>query len=855
MSSWFTKIILTPLALLALLVTMSSAAAAAPAPTTLQVELGVDIDYVDPALSYYVPTWAIEYATCAKLLNYPDRGAPQGALLEPEVAQGMPAVSADGRTYTFHLRDDYFFSPPSGERVTAAHFKWAIDRALNRQMNSPAQAFFSDIVGAADVIAGTTNSVSGVVADGDTLAITLVRPSGDFLSRLAMPFACPLPLTVPVDPDGIDAPVPSAGPYYIAEWERSRAVVLKQNPSYQGARPHQFDEIRYGIGLPLETIKQHIDQGAADWGDIPPTAHAELETRFGPCAPTASPTSQRYLCYPSSTVLYLAMNHDRPLFGSGGPLGNVALKQAVNYAIDRTALIEQRGVNGGRPTDQLLPFGFPGFRDLDIYPSGPDLARARSLAGCTGATADTCPPRQGVFYCSNRAPAPQQCQIVQTNLRQIGLELEIKLFPRAVQFELAGRRGEPFDLTLEGWHSDYLDPQDFLFLLDGTKIRPANNVNFAYFNDPVFNERIAAANAVTGDARAAAFADLDGDLMRDAAPWAPYAVPNDRYYFSDRVGCQVYSPAYTIDLAALCIMGTAVSIDDVQVHEGDTGTRTASFSVTLARAATEDYPLSVDFATSDGTADGSDYEGATGTLTFAPGELTKTVDVRVTGDTADEPDETFVVRLSNATKGTIVRSAGTGTIMDDDATPTPPPPPPPPDTQAPTDPGLSSPSHRVGAPSFDRTVDVVFSGATDDRSGVDGFSFAWDSQPGTMPDAVKNAEETATGTTSPPLKNGRWYFHLRTRDNAGNWTSTIHLGPFVIVARRAQRCVVPDLRGKTVGRARSLLVARHCALGRVRRAYSASVKTGRIILQSRRAGAQLPNGAKVGVVVSHGKRR
>ena len=176
-----------------MLVTGGAAAAQTPSPTQLRVELSVDIDYVDPALSYYVPTWAIEYATCAKLVNYPDRPAPEGSRLQPEVARAMPTVSPDGKTYTFELRDDFVFSPPSNERVTAAHFKWAIDRALNRQMNSPSQPFLGDIVGAQDVINGTTNSTSGVVADGNTLRITLVQPEGDFLARLAMPFTCPLP--------------------------------------------------------------------------------------------------------------------------------------------------------------------------------------------------------------------------------------------------------------------------------------------------------------------------------------------------------------------------------------------------------------------------------------------------------------------------------------------------------------------------------------------------------------------------------------------------------------------------------------------------------------------------------------
>jgi peptide/nickel transport system substrate-binding protein len=857
----FAKAIVAPLAAAAMLACAGAAAADEPPPTRLNVQLTVDIDYVDPARSYYVPTWAIQYATCAKLLNYPDRPAPEGGRLEPEVARGMPTVSPDGRTYTFELRDDFFFSPPSNERLTAAHFKWGIDRMLNRQMFSPGQPFFDDIVGAKDVINGTTNATAGVVAQGNTLRITLEQPDGDFLARLAMPFACPLPLSVPVDPDGIDAPVPSAGPYYIASWTRNQEILVKENPNYGGSRPHHFDEIHYGVGLPLETIKLGIDIGQFDWGDIPPAAYAELGQRFGDCKPANPPARQRFLCYPAPTVLYLAMNHDRPLFGGPGPEGNVPLKQAVNFAIDRTAMMEQRGSYAGTPTDQLLPFSIPGFRDADIYPMRPDLVRARELA------AGNTRGGEGVFYCSNRAPAPATCQIVQANLQAIGVNMEIKLFPRATQFELAGRRGEPFDMTLEGWHADYLDPYDFLFLVDGTTIRPANNVNFSYFNHPAYNARIAAARQLQGGARETAFGLLDVDITRSAAPWAAYGVPNDRYYFSDRVGCQTYSPAYTINLAALCIR-PAISIDDVSLAEGDSGSKTVTFTARLTEAAAGDYPVMVSYATADGTAGQDDYASKSGTITFELGETTKTISVEVTGDTIPEPAETFHVRLSAPTKGTVVDAQGTGRILNDDGADTTPPTNPTSlfstthlldtwsadadvrmqwsgasddadvagystawsdehetvpdavidvsgtqnteelddgewwfhvrsvdtganaaqgaahagpfliDTAPPEDPEVWSDTHERNQASSDNTVEASWADALDDGSGVAGYSIEWTQSPGSVPD--DRIDTAGEHSTSPPLADGSWWFHLRTADEVGHWTSTVHLGPFVI---------------------------------------------------------------------------
>jgi ABC-type oligopeptide transport system substrate-binding subunit len=278
-------------------------------------QLDTDIDYVDPALAYYLISWQIEQATCARLVNYP---AGPDARLAPQVALALPTVSSDGRTYTFTLRDDFFFSPPSGVKVEAAHFKRALERLLTPAMASPGQAFFSDIVGAADMLAGRASGLTGVTAAGNTLTITLVQPAGDFLARLAMPFACPLPLNIPIDPDGISAPVPSAGRYYIAEWMHRQRIRLERNPGHPGPAPF-FDTIDITIGFPLETIRLNVESGAADYGPVPPSAHAELAAKYGPNSPEAAIGRQQWFASPAAAIRYLALNHDRPLFGTSPP--------------------------------------------------------------------------------------------------------------------------------------------------------------------------------------------------------------------------------------------------------------------------------------------------------------------------------------------------------------------------------------------------------------------------------------------------------------------------------------------------------------------------------------------------------
>ena len=112
-----------------------------------------------------------------------------------------------------------------------------------------------------------------------------------------------------------------------------------------------------------------------------------------------------------------------------------------------------------------------------------------------------------------------------------------------------------------------------------------------------------------------------------------------------------------------------LSINNLSVTEGNSGTTSAIFTVSLSVPSTS--PVTVQYATTDGTAiAGSDYEVASGTLNFAPGETSKTIAVSVIGDILDEPDETFSVNLSAPTNAELGNSQGIGTILDDD----PPPP-------------------------------------------------------------------------------------------------------------------------------------------------------------------------------------
>ena len=136
-----------------------------------------------------------------------------------------------------------------------------------------------------------------------------------------------------------------------------------------------MNRVDFDVGLPLATIRLNLESNATDFGPVPPAAHAELGQKYG--VRKASPG--QYFVNPSAAFRYVAMNHDRPLFGGSG-LGNVGLKKAVNNAIDRIAMINQRGAYAGVINDQYMPPTMRGFKNAAIYPSRPNVARARSLA-------------------------------------------------------------------------------------------------------------------------------------------------------------------------------------------------------------------------------------------------------------------------------------------------------------------------------------------------------------------------------------------------------------------------------------------------------------------------------------------
>ena len=507
---------------------------------TLRMVSSEDVGSMDPARA---GAEDLLYATCAQLVNYPDKAGPAGSQLIPEVAQSLPTRSGDGRTYTFEIRPGFRFSPPSDQPVTAQTFKDTIERTLNPRMDSYSAQYLADVVGARAYMAGKAAHIAGVTATGDTLTIRLLAPAPDFLSRIAQPAFCAVPSNTPIN--GTRGVIPSAGPYYVASYTPGQGVVLARNPNYHGSRPHHFARIQLAVGIPARRAFAEIEAGTADYTDLASYSSttiaaraARLAAQYGPGSAAAARGRQQYFVNPGLQLDYFDLNTHRTLFS------DVRVRQAVNYAINRRKLArlgDSFQAVPERPTDHYLPPGMPGYRDAHVYPTTPNVAKARELirqAHAAGRTAVLTP----VTYIHARSRRRSSRPILRRSTSESGS----RSFRPPKMFAQEGTPGAPFDLAWDGWIPDYPDPEAMLnSILDDSSDGPT-------FKDPAYQHKLATAARLSGPERYLTYGKLDLDLARNAAPLAAFDNLTSNDFFSARIGCQTYG-IYGMDLAALCL--------------------------------------------------------------------------------------------------------------------------------------------------------------------------------------------------------------------------------------------------------------------------------------------------------------
>jgi peptide/nickel transport system substrate-binding protein len=497
---------------------------------------------IDPQIAYVTTAWWLEYATAAKLYNYPDKSGPAGSKLVPEVASKF-TVSNGGKRYTFTIRKGFKFS--DGKPVTANSFKYAINRVANHDLASPGAQFITDptgtnIVGAKAVNDGHGTNVSGVKVKGNKLTVNLTKQDGTFMAKITMPFfqatSTKLPLSKEVVNVNGPGDLPSAGPYVVTRNDVNQLTSLRQNPNWKPGpgrhRPRNLTGLDLQWNLNEQTAFNQTKANQLDEGPLPAAEVQGVANQYGV-------NKSRFWTKPVNCTGYLPMNTANNLFKS-----NLRLRQAVNYAVTRSTYVAQAGPYAGQPWTHIFNPGVPGWRNVSIYRK--NLTKAKQLAA--GHMKDG---KITVYFRSSGTTNNAQAQIVKDDLRNLGFSdnnITMKGFSGANIYDAMGKRGNDADMGVSmGWCSDYPDPYDWLnILLYGPSIQDENNVNYSYFNNPTWNRRMANAAKLVGPKRLKVYGQMDLDIMQKAAPMAIERTYNNRYFFSNRVDTKglVYQGIY-----------------------------------------------------------------------------------------------------------------------------------------------------------------------------------------------------------------------------------------------------------------------------------------------------------------------
>ncbi len=506
---------------------------------------------LDPATAGY--SWnplqqQLADATCARLLRYPSAPDPGGWRLEPEVATGMPTVSADGRTYTFTIAEGFAFSPPSNEPITAETYASTIERALSPVFGDQGQGPWQidDIVGQAVYRDGTASHIAGIRADGDTLSITLREPSDTFLDRLAFPAFCPVPLDTPIVAGGVDDPTSGgagaptlamSGPFYVSYHLHGELTILERNPNYQGPREAVLDAIALREGLDPSIGIGRVDDGSWDLTMNPDPSlqpGAIVDTTWGPASAAADAGDQRYYAVSGQALVELALNTERPLFA------DARVRRAVALAVSRDDAAV--GVGDAVAGDALVISGLPGAPTEQLFDPAGDPDAAIDAMG-------SAPGGEAVFvYQPDCLECPPILEMLQGRLAPLGITVRGETMDDAYGAYFSGHAG--FDMFLTYTGVDFADGATFLHNLTGFDIPPD-------WLPPGVRRSVEALDRLTGDRRDRATAALAERLSRDVVPAVALARFISPAYFSPRLGCRVLPPfGAGPDLASLCLADT-----------------------------------------------------------------------------------------------------------------------------------------------------------------------------------------------------------------------------------------------------------------------------------------------------------
>lgn len=440
---------------------------------TLRVAIGIDPVSLDPiATSDNASIWT-------QLLLYDTliRPAPDGRSLEPGLAESW-SVSDDGLTLDFRLRDARF---ADGTPVTAEDVRFSLERAASEERRW--RRFF--------------NPVTAIEVTGEReIRLTLDAPFTPAFNNLALFSAAILPQArLEAEGEGFFAAPVGSGPFVLRDWARGSRLVLEANPHYwREGLPHvaraELEIVTEGSARVIR-----LEAGEVDVILDPPLSQlAALEARAGVHVGRTVP-------YRSDFVL---LNTTR------APFDDIRVRQALNLAIDKQALIDGVLYGAGSVAASAMPPMT--YADPDLAPWPHDPARARALlaeAGLPDGFSAELLVISGIAAHRNVAVA------LQAMLQQVGVRLDIQLMEGGTHWQMTG--AGTYDMALSYSTSDTIDPDQLVGFLAVNPER-ANAYHTEWRSDRV-NELYAQERATAdGPERAAMFQEIV-QILHSEAPY------------------------------------------------------------------------------------------------------------------------------------------------------------------------------------------------------------------------------------------------------------------------------------------------------------------------------------------------
>jgi oligopeptide transport system substrate-binding protein len=370
----------------------------------------------------------------------------QNLQVAPDIASSWD-TSSDGKTYTFHLRQDVKFD--DGKPVTATDFKYSWERALSPTTgSSTAGTYLNDIVGASDVLSGRTTELSGVsILDDYTIQVTINAPKPYFLEKMAFPTAYVVDKADVQSGSNWWLHPNGTGPFKLQQWESGQVLILQRNDNYYGEKA-QLNQVVFR--LTGENPMGLYQLGSIDVSPV-------SADYMGLVTDPNNPISDELQVFPELSLTYIGFNASEP------PFDDANIRQAFSYAVDKERVISLSAQNIVSPAYGILPEGMTGYNaNLEGLQFDPEKAKELIAASKYGNVSNL-PPIVLTVAGVGGGISGMIGGIVEEWRRNLGVEVTVRQLEPEIF--LSRMNQEKDQLFLTGWVADYPDPQDFLDLL------------------------------------------------------------------------------------------------------------------------------------------------------------------------------------------------------------------------------------------------------------------------------------------------------------------------------------------------------------------------------------------------------